>query len=97
MREKIERSSLGLLAEWCPQQMILNHPVRAQAFEHFFVADSTFWIPQATGWFVTSCGHLSVMEAVDAGVPMCVSLPLHRDLRASPLRPSQDLLAILSR
>ncbi|KAI8972907.1 UDP-Glycosyltransferase/glycogen phosphorylase [Trametes punicea] len=50
VRDKVDRYGLGLLSSWCPQQMILNHPV--------------------TAWFVTHCGHCSVMEAISAGVPM---------------------------
>ncbi|OSC97758.1 glycosyltransferase family 1 protein [Trametes coccinea BRFM310] len=50
VREKLSWYNLGLLSSWCPQQMILNHPV--------------------TGWFLTHCGHCSVMEAISAGVPM---------------------------
>ncbi|KAI9065288.1 glycosyltransferase family 1 protein, partial [Trametes sanguinea] len=50
VREKLSWYNLGLLSSWCPQQMILNHPV--------------------TGWFLTHCGHCSVMGAISAGVPM---------------------------
>ncbi|KAI0676371.1 UDP-Glycosyltransferase/glycogen phosphorylase [Trametes maxima] len=48
--EKVHEYRYGLLSSWCPQQMILNHPV--------------------TAWFVTHCGHCSVMESISAGVPM---------------------------
>ncbi|KAI0355981.1 UDP-Glycosyltransferase/glycogen phosphorylase [Trametes cingulata] len=50
VRERVRRYQLGMLSSWCPQQMILNHPV--------------------TAWFLTHCGHNSVMEAICAGVPM---------------------------
>ncbi|OJT08829.1 UDP-glycosyltransferase 84A1 [Trametes pubescens] len=50
MRHKVDHYPLGLLSSWCPQQMILNHPV--------------------TAWFLTHCGHNSVMESISAGVPM---------------------------
>ncbi|KAH9852247.1 UDP-Glycosyltransferase/glycogen phosphorylase [Lenzites betulinus] len=50
VREKVDRYQLGLLSSWCPQQMILNHPV--------------------TAWFLSHCGHSSVMESLSAGVPL---------------------------
>ncbi|KAI0763431.1 UDP-Glycosyltransferase/glycogen phosphorylase [Trametes elegans] len=34
VREKVERYQLGLLSSWCPQQMILNHPVTAWFVTH---------------------------------------------------------------
>ncbi|KAI0370536.1 UDP-Glycosyltransferase/glycogen phosphorylase [Pilatotrama ljubarskyi] len=50
VKERVDRYRLGMLSTWCPQQMILHHPV--------------------TAWFLTHCGHKSVMEAISAGVPM---------------------------
>ncbi|KAI0828650.1 UDP-Glycosyltransferase/glycogen phosphorylase [Trametes gibbosa] len=50
VRERVDRYQLGLISSWCPQQMILNHPV--------------------TAWFLTHCGHNSMMESISAGVPM---------------------------
>ncbi|KAH9899215.1 UDP-Glycosyltransferase/glycogen phosphorylase [Cubamyces lactineus] len=34
VQEKVDRYQLGLLSSWCPQQMILNHPVTAWFLTH---------------------------------------------------------------
>ncbi|KDR66298.1 hypothetical protein GALMADRAFT_1162382 [Galerina marginata CBS 339.88] len=56
--EKVSASEIAMLSKWCPQQMILSHPV--------------------TGWFLTHCGHNSVLEALSRGVPM-IAWPLMFD------------------
>ncbi|KAH8110155.1 UDP-Glycosyltransferase/glycogen phosphorylase [Phellopilus nigrolimitatus] len=58
LRTKIESSGLGYMSDWLPQEAILNHEARISKYKH------------ACGWFISHCGHNSVMEALCAGVPL---------------------------
>jgi len=39
--QKVEKSGIGYLSAWCPQQRILNHPVSEIRFIYDFVCNSS--------------------------------------------------------
>ena len=66
VQEKIAQYGNGLIAQWEPQQALLDHPVRSISSTCLVsVANER----QAMGWYLSHGGHNSTLETIMAGVP----------------------------
>lgn len=73
LQEKVSQYDNAIVADWVPQQALLDHPVRAPCPSPLPTSCPLSWLTghdlQATGWYISHGGHNSTLETIMTSIP----------------------------